>query len=281
MSTVTEIPGFLAGPEGPLFCVDSHPPESGGRGIVLAGGGWMGSSTNRNGVLVRISRAVADVGVRAVRFDWRGTGESGGSVERFDLEAPFHDDVATVIQHLADTGCSSVAVFGICFGAWSSLLAADSYEVVDQVVLVSLPFPSDKTKADHKTDRIAFESAFRMAWKPAVWVTLFKNPAMREALIRGLRRKLLKRSDARTTLPTSTTSSAVPLVLERLAARGVAIDLVFGEKDLEFASYQAFTAHTPLPSGIRVTCVPGDLSNFGTITAQDAAVEAVVKALAS
>jgi pimeloyl-ACP methyl ester carboxylesterase len=279
MSTLTETPGFLTGPDGPLFCVDSRPPNPATRGVVLAGGGWMGSSTNRNGVLVRMSRAVGEIGVRAARFDWRGTGESGGTVERFDLEAPFHDDVATVIRYLVDTGCTSVTVFGICFGAWSSLLAADDHEQVDHVILLSLPFPSEKTKADHKTDRIALDSAMRMAWRPAVWVTLLKNPAMRQAIVRGLRRKILKRSDAGKTIPKATTSAAVPVVLERLAARKVTIDLIFGEKDLEFASYQAFTAHTPLPAGIRVTCIPGDLSNFGTLAAQEAAVDAVVKAL--
>lgn len=279
MTAVTERAGFVDGPLGPLFCAVTEPDTPADRGLILAGGGWMGSSTNRNSVLVRIGRAAAVRGFVAARFDWRGTGESAGSIARFDLEAPFHDDVTAVITEMRAADVGSVALSGICFGAWSSLVAAELEEVVDQVILISLPFPSDKTKADHKADRIGLDSALHAMSRPALWSTFLRNREMREAATRAIRRKLLRSSTRGRSIPTAATSAQVPEVLERLARRGVKIDLIFGEQDLEYASYRSFIAGASLPQSIRVTVIPGDLSNFGTLAAQDAAVEAVVGAL--
>lgn len=279
MNVISEEAGFLDGPQGPLFCVVTNPAEASNRGIVLSGGGWSGSSTNRNAVLVRMARAIAANGARAARFDWRGTGESAGEVERFNLEAPFFDDVATVARHLEATGSTSVAVSGICFGSWSALVAVDEVRAIDRAILISLPFPSTMTKADHKADRIAIDSALKMAWRPAVWMSLVKNPAMRQAVVRALRRKVFGKSAAGATVPKANTADAVPEILDRLVKRGVAINLIFGEQDLEYASYKTFTAHSPLPASVKVTVIPGDLSNFGTLTAQQAAIDAVVSAM--
>jgi alpha/beta superfamily hydrolase len=279
VTTVTERVGFIDGPLGPLFCAVSEPDTPADRALILAGGGWMGSSTNRNSVLVRMARAVAAQGLVAARFDWRGTGESAGSIARFDLEVPFHDDVTAVIGEIGAGDVGSVALSGICFGAWSCLVAAELEEIVDQVILISLPFPSDKTKADHKADRIGLDSALRAMSHPALWGTFLRNREMRVAATRAIRRKLLGSSTGGQWIPTATTTAEVPQILGRLARRGVKIDLIFGEQDLEYASYLSFIAGTPLPQSIRISVIPGDLSNFGTLAAQEAAVEAVVGAL--
>lgn len=279
MTGPTERVGFIEGPAGPLFCAITEPARVDDRGMVLSGGGWLGSGTNRNAVIVRMARAVAEEGVRAARFDWRGTGESSGQIRRFDLDEPFHGDVDAAIQELIGAGSASVIVSGICFGAWSALLAADRQPVVDQLILISLPFPTDRTKGDHKADRIGFDAAFRAAWRPAVLTELARNPAMRSAAVRTLRRKLWRSADQGLSVPKSTTAEQVPATLDRLVRRGATVDLIFGEQDLEYASYRQFVESSPLPDSVRVTVIPGDLSNFGTLAAQDSAIEAVVGAL--
>ena len=228
---------------------------------------------------VRAARAAAAVGVTAARFDWRGTGESLGVTERFDLDAPYFADVECVIEELKSVGAARLALSGICFGAFSALVAAENDLSVERLVLISLPFPSDRTKTDHKADRLSTSSALKLAWRPAVLSSLMRNPAMRDAAWRGIKRKVFRSSGPATTIPTRRTTEAVPGILRRLADRGIEIDLIFGEQDLEYAAYRALSEADPLPVSIRVATIPGDLSNFGTLAAQDAAVDAIVRAL--
>lgn len=279
MTTLHEAPLFLDGPAGPLFVVETTSSASRAGSVVVNGGGWLGTGTNRNAVLVRMARRLAENGYRATRFDWRGTGESGGTLESFDLKGPFGDDVGTVIEHLEGTGSDAIALTGICFGSVSAVAAAREHESVKRLALISLPFPSRMTKADHKADRIDLDAAMKMALKPATWATLVKNSAMRQAVIRALKRKLFGRSTRGKTIPSKTSGLDTALLVEELAGRGVDIHLIFGEGDLEYASYQAYVEHTPLPPSVKVQVVPGDLSNFGTILAQEAAIEHVVAAL--
>lgn len=279
MTTLSETPLFLDGSAGPLFVVESAPQSPQRGSVVVSGGGWLGTGTNRNAVLVRLARSLADRGYRTARFDWRGTGESGGSLERFDLKAPFKDDVGTVISHLESSGGEPIALTGICFGSVSALAAARQHRSVTRLALISLPFPSEVTKAEHKTDRIEIDSLVKMALKPATWNALLRNRSMRQAVARGLKRKFLGRSSEGQSRPSKTSGLDTAANVEALASRGVDIHLIFGEGDLEYASYQAYIEHTPLPPSVTVTVVPGDLSNFGTLEAQQAAIDQVVAAL--
>ena len=279
MTELTEIPLYVESPAGPLFVVESIPTGR-TRGIaVLSGGGWLSTGSNRNAVVVRMARRVAEAGYRTARFDWRGTGESGGSLDKFDLKTPFTDDVGTVLRHLEAEQSGEVALTGICFGSVSALAAAQRHPEVGRLALISLPFPSRMSKADHKADRIDLDSVLRMAARPATWTTLFRNAGMRSAVVHALRRKILRSSTRGESTPTEATGFDTAAIIEQLAARGVSIELIFGEGDLEYASYNAYVEQTPLPASVAVTVVPGDLSNFGTIEAQDAAIDHVVAAI--
>lgn len=276
----SETPLFIESPAGPIFAIESAPDGEERRAVVVNGGGWLSTSTNRNAVLVRLARKLAHDGHRVARFDWRGTGESGGSLDRFDLASPFTDDVGAVVRHLETTGSPAIAMTGICFGSVSALAAADRYPSVDRLALISLPFPSHISKTDHKTDRIELDSVLKMATKPATWSTLLKNPAMRSAVIRGVKRKILRSSSKGRSTPGRSTGLDTAALIDRLVERGVDIRLIFGERDLEYASYLAHIESDPLPDGVEVTVVPGDLANFGTVDAQAAAIEHVAAAIA-
>ena len=280
MTSYTEEPMFLEGGASPLFAVETRPEAEPRASVVINGGGWLGTGTNRNAVLVRMARALAERGYRTVRFDWRGTGESGGVIERFDLKAPFKDDTGSVISHLERTGGGPIALTGICFGSVTALAAARQHRSVDALALISVPFPATVTKADHKTDRLELDSLVKMALKPATWNALVRNRSMREAVFRALKRKLLRQRSRGDSKPSKSSGLDTAAAIEELAGRGVKIHLIFGDGDLEYASYRAYLEHSPLPETVEVSVVPGDLSNFGTLGAQQAAIDHVVAALA-
>jgi alpha/beta superfamily hydrolase len=74
--------------------------------------------------LVDLARAIADAGFLAMRFDYRGMGESTGRFEDFTL-TDWHSDVAACARHLAATAPGvPLALWGIRAGA---LLASECF----------------------------------------------------------------------------------------------------------------------------------------------------------
>lgn len=279
MTPVNETPLFVEGGAGPLFAIESEPVGEAKGSVVVNAGGWLGTGTNRNAVLVRMARTLAQHGHRVVRFDWRGTGESGGTIARFDLKNPFKDDVGAVISHLESSVGGSIALTGICFGSVSALAAARQHTSVDRLALISVPFPAQVTKADHKTDRLEFDSVIKMAMKPATWSALLRNQSMRQAVVRALKRKVLRQKSRGSSAPSKSSGLDTAAAIDELVARGVQIHLIFGEGDLEYESYRVYTDQASIPEAVTVRVVPGDLSNFGTLEAQQAAIDHVVAAL--
>jgi alpha/beta superfamily hydrolase len=281
MNGLVEHPMYLESKSGSVFAVETEPNEAGRGGVVIGAGGWLGTGTNRNAVLVRLARELAEHGYRAMRFGWHGTGESGGRIERFDLRTPFSPDVDAMLDHLTAAGETELAVTGICFGSVSALAAARNNPAVTRVALISLPFPSKTTKSDHKTDRIDARSAMQMAARPATWSALLRNEGMRRAAWKGVKRKLFgtQTKGKGVGVKRKTEGLDTAQIVEELVDRGVRVSLIFGEGDLEYSSYRSYIETTPFPPQVEVAVVPGDLSNFGTLTAQQAAIDHVVAAL--
>ena len=48
--------------------------------------------------MVRLARAIANLGHTVVRFDWHGVGDSSGEIDRFVLDRPFVGDVVAVCR---------------------------------------------------------------------------------------------------------------------------------------------------------------------------------------
>lgn len=121
--------GTLRIPDGPpcAIVVIAHPlPTHGG--------------TMRNPVVAAIARAVAHRGMLALRFNFRGTGASGGT---WTDGADEPGDVADAVAHaraLAPT--LPLAVCGYSFGAVMTLCWLDRGGRADDVALVGLPLLS-------------------------------------------------------------------------------------------------------------------------------------------
>jgi pimeloyl-ACP methyl ester carboxylesterase len=263
-----------------------------GRAVVLCPGGWFGTATNRNRVFVRMARRLAGEGFTVLRFDWHGVGESAGTIERYELDDPFVDDVAAATGYLAERGFTDVTLVGVCFGARAAFGAA-GHPGVRRLVLLSFPVPNpaDVTKATLYGDRHGSLAMLKLAFSPAVLDGL-RDPNTRRVYRKGLRLKMRslrarypRRGSTRSSAEprrTSLTPSELLRQLTALADRGVVTNLVFGEEDLELTAFQRFV-DPPLQQLldsrrglVDVRTVAGQIHGFGTIAVQDEVVETVI-----
>jgi len=99
-----------------------------------------------NLVVVKMCEALAEAGVRALRFNFRGVGASGGDHSGGEEEA---SDVVSAMRFLKGrNGKVSVGLAGYSFGAGMALLAALGDIGVKKVACVALPARLLKVKVD-------------------------------------------------------------------------------------------------------------------------------------
>lgn len=262
---------FVDSPEGPLAAVVTTPPTPSDTGVVICPGGWYGTSTNRNRVVVRLARAIANLGHTVVRFDWHGVGDSSGEIDRFVLDRPFVDDVVAVSDSLSGAA-DRLLVVGVCFGGRSALAAAPELPSLAGLVLVSFPFPAEQTKADWRARKMGWRGVANVATNPELW-----RPAARWAT-RRLRPAPAGPKARHITL----TPGSFRADMGALRQRGVTVDLVFGADDLELVSFETLR-QGPLGDylersrpGIEVAITDrGDLSSFRSLEAQDTAIHLI------
>lgn len=128
----------LHGPEGglPVLLLHPHPLH----------GGTMGTR-----FVYRLAEALAEEGYRAVRFDFRGAGRSGGSYDRGVGET--EDALAVWDALLAETG-RPPAVIGFSFGSGVAVRLAGRRDV-PAVVLVAPPARVRDSELDLLADAAA------------------------------------------------------------------------------------------------------------------------------
>ncbi len=141
----------LDGPAGSLEVVVDAPPDAPARGVVvichphpLHGG------TMDNKVVQTLARAFLQLGYRAVRFNFRGVGASGGQYDEGRGEV---DDALAVIAAERDPALP-LALAGFSFGAYVAAAAAARLPVeqaAERLVLVGTAtsrFPVPTVPAD-------------------------------------------------------------------------------------------------------------------------------------
>ena len=150
-----EHPVVIASPQGELFGVFT-PPDPGapdrGRCVVL----FTRPRSHRNRMWVEGARRLATRGFACFRFDYHGTGDSGGESGFLNPNYPYHEDAAAVLRHLRDSlGQRRFVLSGACFDARTALSAfADERERIDALVFTSAPLMEletlNKVRADQK-----------------------------------------------------------------------------------------------------------------------------------
>jgi pimeloyl-ACP methyl ester carboxylesterase len=268
--------GILTRPTGPARDI----------GIIMITGGGHLTLVQRNRMFVRLARRAAGLGCHALRFDFRGTGESSGLVDRFSLEDLFDHDVEGAVQLLRSEGVNRVILMGTCFGGRSALVCAARSDAVEGVVLVSPPV-WDVPRGD--------PPVVRKALRLSLWRRLGALPGARSILqsgrVRDLRRwgtqKARRAREARAERARERdgdewVGSGFLRPLAKTLDRGIPMLFVFGEEDelyRDFAQARQGRLGRMLEaagSQVRVEVFPGRVHGFDTIASQDGLIDEVV-----
>jgi uncharacterized protein len=111
---------LLAGPAGSIECaVDAPPDEALGTAVICHPHPQHGGTLD-NKVVITLARAFVQLGFRAVRFNFRGVGESQGA---WDEGAGEIDDALAVIAEFREPG-RPFMLAGFSFGAYVASQAA-------------------------------------------------------------------------------------------------------------------------------------------------------------
>jgi exosortase A-associated hydrolase 1 len=105
-----------------LYGILSMPAQPGGRGVlVVVGGPQYRAGSHRQFTL--LARDLADAGVPAMRFDYRGMGDSEGDTRTFESVA--EDIRAAIDRFFAEVpGLREVVLWGLCDGASAAAMYA-------------------------------------------------------------------------------------------------------------------------------------------------------------
>ncbi len=110
----------IQGPAGPIACAVDGPAVAPRGVVVLCHPHPQHGGTMDNKVVQTLARAFVQLGWRAVRFNFRGVGDSGGHWDHGHGEV---DDALAVIEQLRDPALP-LALGGFSFGAYVTTQAA-------------------------------------------------------------------------------------------------------------------------------------------------------------
>jgi pimeloyl-ACP methyl ester carboxylesterase len=261
-------------------------------GAIIVPGGWLGLSSGRNRSLVRVAWTLATRGMRVFRFDYHGVGESTGSIGRFELAAPFVDDLLSVINHARGHGIGRFYLVGFCFGARAALAAADLTQGVEGLVLVSVPVRMrDEREGGRGRARLAqhasLSRALRLGLAPWLLRDAFR-PERRKTYAKIIRAKSAalkanlspRRREARG--PSSDPASPeFQRVLEQVLDRGIPILMIYGDSDaahedfLKAKAGQLGKILERYDSLVDLVELEGDVHGLGRLRVQESVIGAI------
>lgn len=287
--TRRETPVFFPAGGETLFGVLTTPGgEANGITAVILSGAWYGTSTGRNRLLVRISRRLAGSGCHAFRFDYRGVGDSTGSIDAFRLEDPLVEDLEGAVRSLESRGLSRFVLVGVCFGGRTGLLGSPLVADLRGVVLISPPLGRGAMRRGAAGQLSVWTLLRRAVRVNALKGLLDPNARRLYAKVarkqwRRLRGKLPARGGGPD--PREDPRWATPDVLgplEALVARRVPVLLVYGEDDIGYADFlrarkgrfgELLDRAGPL---VQIEVLAGPLRGFARVEMQDVLIDGIV-----
>ena len=125
---MTDTPLYIPTPAGPLFAV-LHEPEGAVRAAVLLLAPGLDEKRAAHGALARLARALAAAGCAALRFDYRGTGDSSGESAEVTLGSMEADAAAAAGFLRGRSGGAALVLLGFRLGASLALRLAPTLSV--------------------------------------------------------------------------------------------------------------------------------------------------------
>ncbi len=286
-SSRQESPAFFDADETTLFGIMTRPHPTidplGILAIVLTAGGTMSADRNRLGV--RLCRHVAELGLHALRFDYRGTGESDGSSPRFRLDQPFTEDLRGALEWARRAGLERVVLIGSCFGARTALACAPEIGGLAGLALIAAPV-RDYEMGDRIATALAESHSLsgyaRHALKPRVIRGLLDTRKRRSyARIAGSALRDLAASKGVSERDGAVASQLFVTTLAKSVRRRVPMLFVYGAKDdlwRDFTRARSGALGQVLDDGsdfIEVLTLPGEAHGFKSVTIQDGVIRGV------
>lgn len=215
-----ELLGTLCLPAAPATPAAGAPP-----GLLLLNAGIV-HRIGPHRINVRLAREAAALGIASLRFDLSGRGDSLPAAAGLPYDLQAAADVRQAVAALcAEAGCERVMLFGICSGADDGLAAAMSEPRLAALVLFDPPiFPG-------------------LRWRLRTWAGKLRKFGLRGGLarFREIRRTLAAEGSG----AEDNYGRDVPPLreyaarLRELAARGVAVHLVYSGSTCDEADYRA------------------------------------------
>ncbi|RJG01867.1 hydrolase 1, exosortase A system-associated [Noviherbaspirillum sedimenti] len=118
-----------------LYGILSMPAETASRGVlIVVGGPQYRAGSHRQFTL--LARQLASEGIPAMRFDYRGMGDSQGAIQNFE---DIGDDISAAIDQFmaAVPGLKEVAIWGLCDAASAAAFYAHRDERVCGLALLN------------------------------------------------------------------------------------------------------------------------------------------------
>jgi len=106
------------------------------RGVVITHPHPLYGGDMHNNVVAAIARVYRQKGYTALRFNFRGVGNSQGSYGDGIGE---QEDVRAAVSYLADLGIGQIDLAGYSFGAWVNALAIRDETLLANMIMVSPP----------------------------------------------------------------------------------------------------------------------------------------------
>ena len=237
--------GFRCGGDW-LVGVASLPATAGSRGVlVVVGGSQYRAGSHRQFTL--LARALAQDGIPAMRFDYRGMGDSEGDTRSFETVG---DDLRAAIDAFfaAAPGLREVVLWGLCDGASAAAMYARSDRRVAGLVLLN-PW----VRTDDGLARTTLRHYYRQRLgERSFWRRLLSG---RLDLVRSLKSAI---GLVRAALAPASPAPALPERMHAsLAAFNGRVMVIIGGADLTGREFCDLAAATPawkkLLSGPRVT----------------------------
>ncbi len=231
-----EQPVVVSAPRGDLFGVFT-PPAPGvaarGRCVVF----FTRPRSHRNRMWVEGARRLASHGFACFRFDYHGTGDSGGTSGYLDPNHPYRDDALAVLRFLRERlGPPRFILAGSCFDARTALAAfADEGSAIDGLVFTAAPLMELDTQVKADAERKDWRHLVRALTRAENWKALATPGRWRymATVTSRVARSTVAGRDAG--LPLSASFLEHFEALCRSRARAL---FLYGEDDAEYPSFQ-------------------------------------------
>ncbi len=287
-----ERPGFLQVGEESLFVLRTEPLDGDAdTAVVFMAGTSQPPTTERNSFAVRFCRGMAELGFLAMRFDYRGTGESTGIRKGTRPSEPATEDLIGVVQHLDVSGYQRLVLGGTCYGAITALTGAVTMPAVKGLVLLSIPirnYDADE-KAATATETWSFGDWVRRATDPRVLRGLLDRENRRwyrryvAVKLRAIGPGRARSRGRDRATPAEVASPLLLGPLETVVRNGVPVLMVYGTEDEYVEAFeeamQGRLGKIVRMGGPRfqVEMLRGRLHGFAQVEPQDEVMDVIVR----